>query len=93
LGILCRYKRIDLAHRKNMTASMFQGEGGYMATVGQKMKTHLPGQTPGLKQGSEGPVMSDMQFMQMNERKQHEDTYRYEHGHNDDNVPLGSASF
>lgn len=66
-----------------MTASMFQGEGGYMSPVGEEMKTHLPGQTPALKQGSEGPTMSDMQFMAENERKQHEDVYKYEYGHND----------
>lgn len=86
-----------------MTASMFQGEGGYMSAVGEKMKTHLPepvarvenarGRVAALKQGSVGPTMSDMQFMMENERKQHEDSYRYAHGHNDDNVPLGNASF
>ena len=77
-----------------MTASMFQGEGGYMSAVGQKMKTHLPGQTFAMKQGSEGPTMSDLQFMMENERKQHEDSYRYSHGaHANDNVPLGEASF
>ena len=54
-----------------------------MSTVGEEMKTHLPGMTPAMKQGSEGPVMSDLQFMQNNERKQHEQNYIYEHGHND----------
>jgi len=72
---------------------MFQGEGGYMSTVGEEMKTHLPGMTPAMKQGSEGPVMSDLQFMQNNERKQHEQNYIYEHGHNDGSAPLGEASF
>jgi hypothetical protein len=87
-----------------MTASMFQGEGGYVSTVGEKMKTRLPGPVPklmneagrisALKQGSIGPTMSDMQFMMENERKQHEDGYRYAHGgHASDNVPLGKASF
>jgi hypothetical protein len=77
-----------------MTASMFQGEGGYMSEVGEKMKTHLPrsvaateankiGRYSAMKQGSVGPTMSDMQFMADNERKQHEQTYIYEHGHND----------
>lgn len=66
-----------------MTASMFQGEGDYMSVVGEKPKAHLPGMTPALKQGSEGPTMSDLQFMQHNERKQHEDSYKYEFGHND----------
>lgn len=77
-----------------MTASMFQGEGGYMSTVGEEMKTRLPGPIRALKQGSEGPTMSDLQFEMENERKQHEDAYRYAHGsHASDNVPLGKASF
>lgn len=76
-----------------MTA-MFQGEGGYMSAVGQEMKTHLPRPVGALKQGSDGPTMSDMQFEMENERKQHEDAYRYAHGsHASDNVPLGKASF
>ena len=76
-----------------MTASMFQGEGGYMSAVGENMKTRLPGPIA-LKQGSVGKTMSDMQFMMENERKQHEDAYRYAHGsHASDNVPLGKASF
>ena len=65
-----------------MTASMYQGEGGYMSAVGEEMKGRLPGPNA-MKQGSIGPTMSDMEFMQENERKQHEDTYRYENGHND----------
>jgi hypothetical protein len=87
-----------------MTASMFQGEGGYMSAVGEKMKTRLAGPVPelankvgrfaALKQGSVGPTMSDMEFMMENERKQHEDAYRYAHGsHASDNIPLGKASF
>ncbi len=86
-----------------MTASMFQGEGEHMSEVGQEMKTRLSGpvaklanatgRIAALKQGSVGPTMSDLQLMQHNERKQHEDTYRYEHGHNDDNIPLGTPSF
>ncbi len=77
-----------------MTASMFQGEGGYMSAVGEKMKTRLPGPIAALKQGSVGPTMSDMQFEMENERKQHEDAYKYAHGsHASDNVPLGKASF
>lgn len=67
-----------------MTASMFQGEGGYTSVVGEKPKGNLPHPPiQALKQGSVGPVMSDMQFMADNERKQHEQTYIYEHGHND----------
>jgi len=86
-----------------MTASMFQGEGGYMSTVGEEMKTHLPrsvaetanaqGRFGALKQGSVGRTTSDLQFMMENERKQHEDSYRYAHGHNDGSAPLGEASF
>lgn len=87
-----------------MSASMFQGEGDFMKTVGRAMKTHLPQETAArirndsgrigaLKQGSVGPTMSDMQIMQQNERKQHEDTYRYEHGHNDGSAPGWRSSF
>lgn len=77
-----------------MTASMFTGEGGYQSVVGEKMKTHLPKPIAALKQGSNGPTMSDLQFEMENERKQHEDSYRYAHGsHAMDNVPLGNASF
>jgi len=65
-----------------MTASMFQGEGQNMSAVGKEMKTRLAGPVHALKQGSEG-TMSDLQFMQQNERKQHEQNYIYEHGHND----------
>lgn len=80
-----------------MTASMFQGEGGFMDVVGQqaakKKKPHPPIQA--LEQGSaNGKVMSDMQRMLSDEQKQHEETYRYAHGsHASDNVPLGKASF
>lgn len=87
-----------------MTANMFQGAGNYMSEVGEKMKTHLPGPVSelannvgrfaALKQGSVGHTMSDLQFEMENERKQHEDSYRYSHGsHASDNVPLGKASF
>ena len=77
-----------------MTASMFQGEGNYMNVVGENPKGHLPQPIAALKQGSVGPTMSDLQFMMENERKQHEDSYRYSHGsHASDNVPLGKASF
>jgi hypothetical protein len=84
-----------------MTASMFQGEGNYMSAVGEKMKTHLPGlveanargRIGALKQGSVGPVLSDLQNMMENERKQHEQAYIYAHGHNDGSAPLGKSSF
>ena len=64
-----------------------------MSPVGKEMKTRLPGPLAALKQGSVGPVMSDMQVMMENERKQHEDSYKYAHGHNDGSAPLGKASF
>jgi len=64
-----------------MTASMFQGEGGYTSIVGEKRRGHPPVQA--LKQGSFGPTMSDLEFMMHNEQKQHEDSYKYANGHND----------
>jgi hypothetical protein len=77
-----------------MTASMFQGEGGYMSVVGEKPKGKLPHPPlQSLKQGSVGPTMSDMQLMQENERKQHEQNYIYEHGHNDGSAPGWESSF
>ena len=76
-----------------MTASMFQGEGGYSSVVGQKLKAALPKPVAALKQGSVGKVASDLQNMLQNEKKQHEQAYIYEHGHNDDNIPLGNPSF
>lgn len=54
-----------------------------MEVVGPKKKAHLPGMTPALKQGSEGHTTSDLEFMMENERKQHEDSYKYANGHND----------
>lgn len=77
-----------------MTANLYQGSGDHMSAVGQKMKGRLPGPVRALKQGSDGPTMSDLQFQMENERKQHEDAYRYARGsHASDNVPLGEASF
>ncbi len=76
-----------------MTA-MFQGEGGYQSVVGPKTKAKLPGPAiqPLIQEQINKP-MSDMQVMQQNERKQHEQTYIYEHGHNDGSSPLGKGSF
>jgi hypothetical protein len=37
--------------------------------------------------------MSDLQTMQEDERKRHEQTYIYEHGHNDGSSALGKGSF
>jgi len=67
-----------------MTASMFQGEGDYTQVVGQKPLGKMP-KPPiqALEQGSEGNVMSDLQNMMENERKQHEDMFKYANGHND----------
>lgn len=65
-----------------MSGSMYQGEGMFMDVVGNNLKGRLP-RPVALKQGSEGPTMSDLQFMQSNERKQHEQNYIYENGHND----------
>ena len=77
-----------------MTASMYQGEGGYTSVVGEKLKGRLPHPpTQALKQGSVGSTMSDLQFMMENERKQHQQTYDYAHGHNDGSSPLGKGSF
>lgn len=76
-----------------MTA-MYSSEGGNTSVVGEKLKGRLPHPPiQALKQGSFGPVKSDMQVMQDNERKQHEQTYIYENGHNDGSAPLGTPSF
>lgn len=62
---------------------MYQGEGGFTEVVGRKRTAKLPHPpTQALKQGSVGDVMSDLQNMQETERKQHMDTYKYEHGYN-----------
>ncbi len=87
-----------------MTASLYQGSGQPMSVVGERMKTKLPqevaarlrndqGRFGALSQGSVGPTMSDLQRMQSDERKQHEQAYIYENGHNDGSAPLGKASF
>ena len=73
--------------------SLYQGEGGIMSPVGAEMKTRLPGPVAALKQGSFGPVKSDLQNMMDNERKQHEQGYIYAHGHNDGSSALGTPSF
>jgi hypothetical protein len=73
---------------------MFQGEGGYQSVVGPKTKAKLPGPAiEPLIQGQPNKPKSDMQVMQENERRQHEQTYIYEHGHNDGSAPLGKGSF
>ena len=70
------------------------GSGGYTPVVGLKQGNgRLPRAIGALKQGSQGPTMSDLQFMQQNEKKQHEQAYIYENGHNDGSAPLGKPSF
>lgn len=76
-----------------MTASMFQGEGQDTQVVGEKLKGMLPNPVAALKQGAVGSVLSDLQLMQQNERKQHEQNYIYEHGHNDGSAPGWESSF
>lgn len=76
-----------------MTASLYQGSGDYTSVVGQNPTGQLPKPIAALKQGSEGPTMSDMQFELENERKQHQQAYDYAHGHAQDNIPLGTPSF
>ncbi len=49
--------------------------------------------TPFTERGPSPKPKSDMQVMQDQERKQHEQTYIYEHGHNDGSSPLGKGSF
>lgn len=66
-----------------MTASMYQGEGGYTSVVGKNPHGRLPHPPHALKSGAEGLVLSDMQVMMENERRQHQDAYRYANGHND----------
>ncbi len=65
-----------------MTA-MFTSPGGYTSSVGENPKGKLGGPVQALKQGSVGPTMSDLQVMLENERKQHEQHYIYQNGHND----------
>ena len=76
-----------------MSASLYQGSGDFMDVVRNKVRGSLPKAIGALKQGSQGPTMSDLQMMQQNERKQHEQAYLYEHGHNDGSAPLGTPSF
>lgn len=80
-----------------MTSNMFQSPGSYVDIVKNPMKTNLPQNSPqriaALKQGSVGPVMSDLQFMMENEKRQHQEAYNYANGHNDGSAPLGNPSF
>ena len=75
-----------------MTA-MFQGEGAPMAAVGGMSRGQMPKPIEAMSQGSAGPVMSDMQMMQNDERRQHEQNYIYENGHNDGSAPGWESSF
>jgi hypothetical protein len=67
-----------------MDANMFTGPIRGTRAVGVQSKGRLPG--PAIepyKQMQPDRPMSDMQTMQQNERRQHEQTYIYENGHND----------
>lgn len=75
-----------------MTA-MFQSQTGSMSAVGERSRGQLPKRVAAMSQGSEGPVMSDLQKMQQNERRQHEQNYIYENGHNDGSAPGWESSF
>jgi len=59
-----------------MNYNLFQGPSD------QKQEM-VGGPVKALKQGSVGPVMSDLQNMLHTERKQHQEAYGYQHGHND----------
>lgn len=76
-----------------MSANLYQGHGGHVRVIDGKSSIKFGGPVQALKQGSVGNVMSDLQKMQQEERKQHEDLYLYEHGHNDGSAPLGKPSF
>lgn len=62
-----------------MTA-IYQGEGAPMWAVGQAVSGQLPAPVEPMNQGGAAPVMSDLQMMQADERRQHEQNYIYEHG-------------
>lgn len=67
-----------------MTASLYQGGHGYTPVVGQNPHGKLPHPPiQAMKQGSKGPVLSDLQNMMKDEQERHMDTYRYANGHND----------
>jgi len=59
---------------------MYQGQKAYTQVVGENLKGRLPGPIRALKQGSVGDVMSDLQNMQAEEKKQHQQAYNYENG-------------
>lgn len=64
-----------------------------MRESGKNMGKSFFGPVVALNKGSVGPTLSDLQFMQQNERKQHEQTYIYENGHNDGSAPGWRSSF
>ncbi len=59
-----------------MTASMYQGSGDFVKTGSKKAKPM------GTLPKPLDPPMSDLQVMLENERRQHEQNYIYENGHN-----------
>lgn len=75
-----------------MTA-MYQGQIGATPAVGEMSRGQLPKPIDAMSQGSQGPVMSDMQMMQNDERRQHEQNYIYEKGHNDGSATGWESSF
>jgi len=75
-----------------MTA-VYQTSAGPMSVVGQMSQGQLPRPIAAMSQGSAGPVMSDLQMMQNDERRQHEQNYIYEKGHNDGSAPGWRSSF
>jgi hypothetical protein len=56
-----------------MDTDLFQGLSGQHQKI-------IGGPVHSLKQGSVGPVLSDLQFALANERKQHQEAYGYQHG-------------
>lgn len=76
-----------------MTANMYQSNRGNMSVVGEEIKKRLPGPITILQEEVVEPTMSDLQLMMENERKQHENAYRYEYGHNDGSAPGWESSF
>jgi hypothetical protein len=68
--------------------------GASTQVVGRKKMGHLPHPPiQALKQGSVGPVLSDLQAAIRDEKAQHMDAYRYAHGHNDGGGAMGNPSF
>lgn len=67
-----------------MTWSIIQDGNMMQEAVGPKTKGRLPGPAiqPLIDRQKDKP-MSELQHMMSEEKRQHEDLYRYSHGHND----------